>query len=267
MKPKDFDGNNAAVHDEQESIPTNTTGNRPFADVLEANLSRRTMMRGTLAAAVAGILAPQDLLAAPGGKGKGKARGRATEAALGELCNFSPVTIEQYTAESLGATVPVISSDYEYQVLIPWGTPIRSGVPEYAGDPAYRPFSYEQEEQIGIGHDGMWLFPENGDSNYDGMLCINHEFGRNTHLLGKGFPENLADVRLSQAGHGCSVVRVAADGGNWGVVFDDRNRRITVNSPVVFDGPVGRHEAFAENLDHVRGVLEQADRFGQAARQ
>ena len=86
----------------------------------------------------------------------------------------------------------------------------------------------EQEYQIGIGHDGMWLFPEmkggrwgrsglydddwrygfmgmmakygNGYfhdrlSNRDGILCINHEFGRNTHLIGKAFPENLDDVR------------------------------------------------------------------------
>ena len=45
---------------------------------------------------------------------------------------------------------------------------------------------------------------------------------------------------ISQAAHGCSVVRVAKDpSGKWDVEFDDRNRRITVNTPVVFDGPAG----------------------------
>ena len=102
--------------------------------------------------------------------------------------------------------------------------------------------------QIGIGHDGMWLFPEGGgSSNSDGMLCINHEFGTNAHVLGKPFPENLDDVRLSQAAHGCSAVRVAKDGsGKWDLVFDGRNRRITVNTPVEFDGPVAGTE-FLEN--------------------
>jgi secreted PhoX family phosphatase len=231
-----FDGNNAAIHDAREDMATNPSGNRPFADVLEANLSRRVVMRGTLAAAVAAILAPQDLLAKSQAVGGGA---KVAAAGGGNLCNFAPVSIADYAAQSAGGTVPVISSDYEYQTLIPWGTPIKPGVPEYAGDPNTRPLWTEQEQQIGIGHDGMWLFPENGSSNDDGMLCINHEFGTNSHLLGKSFPETLDDVRLSQAGHGCSVVRVAKDGqGMWGVVFDDRNRRITVNTPVEFDGPV-----------------------------
>ena len=30
---------NAKLHDEIEDIPTNRSGNRPFTDVLEANLS------------------------------------------------------------------------------------------------------------------------------------------------------------------------------------------------------------------------------------
>ena len=55
------------------------------------------------------------------------------------------------------------------------------------------------------------------------------------------------DVQLSQAAHGCSVVRVAKDSnGKWDVVFDDRNRRITVNTPVEFDGPVAGTD-FLEN--------------------
>lgn len=239
-----FNGDNAAIHDAHESVPTNTTGNRPFAAVLEANMSRRIMMRGTLAAAVAAILAPQDLLA----KSQGMGNGVNNDLAMGgNLCNFAEVTRAQYLAESAGGSVPVISSDYQYQTVIPWGTPIKPGVPEYAGDPSTRPTPEEQAQQIGIGHDGMWLFPESGTSNDAGVLCINHEYGTNTHLLGKGFPTTEADVRLSQAGHGCSVVAIASDGAMWDVVIDDpRNRRITVNSPVAFDGPVAGTE-FLEN--------------------
>lgn len=231
----DFDGDNEAVHNELETIPTNTSGNRPFSEVAaEYNMSRRELMRGSLAGAVGAFFAtPRDLLANPN--------------ANGGLVNFAPVSIADYAAKSAGGTIPVISDDYEYQVLIPWGTPIDGSVSEYEGDPNTRPTAAEQEKQIGIGHDGMWLFPENGTSNSDGILCINHEFGTNPHVLGKPFPEDLADVRLSQAAHGCAVVRVAKDGsGKWDVVFDPRNRRITANTPVEFDGPVAGTE-FLEN--------------------
>ena len=236
-----FDGDNAAMHDAIENITTNSSGNRAFAEVLEVNLSRRRVMQGTLAAAVVGFFTPQDLLAKPdkAGKAKGEAIGKDKGSGGGALVGFEPVSVQDYIDKSMGATIPVISEDYEYQVLIPWGQPIVPGIPEYAGDPNSRPTYSEQELQIGIGHDGMWLFPEGGDSNNDGMLCINHEFGTNNHILGKSFPESLDDVRLSQAGHGVSVVRVAADShGKWDLVFDNRNRRITVNTPVEYDGPV-----------------------------
>lgn len=270
MKLEGFDGDNAAIHDEHESQSTNTSGNRPFSDVLAAAASRRQVMSGSLAAAVAGILAPDVVLADDDDDDddEGKRRRRRRRRRAGKLVEFPPVTRADYAANSQGGTIPVISSDYEYQVLIPWGTPIKPGVVEYAGDPNTRPTAAEQEYQIGIGHDGMWFFPEvrgggdddrrggfigavsrlRGDnddddddrklSNRDGILCINHEFGTNSHVLGKGFPESLDDVRLSQAAHGCSVVRVARRRGKWGVKYDRRNRRITVNTPVRFDGPV-----------------------------
>lgn len=235
---KKFDGDNEAIHEISESTPTNKSGNTPFSEVLENNMTRRTALKGSLAAAVAALFTPDDLLA----RRRGGRRRR-------KLVDFTPVSIQDYADQSIGATMPVISPDYEYQVLIPWGTPITvDGLPGYAGDPNTRPTAAEQENQIGIGHDGMWFFPEPCRSNHDGMLCINHEFGTNSHLLGKPFPESVEDVRLSQAGHGCSVVRVAEDGcGDWDVVFDDRNRRITVNTPVEFDGPVAGTE-FLENV-------------------
>jgi secreted PhoX family phosphatase len=234
MKPTGFDGNNAAIHDEQEDIATNNSGNTPFSKVLADSVSRRDVLRGSVAAAVAGFLAPHDVFAG----------------SHGSLVNFAPVTLDQYNAakaSNIAPMMPVISVDYKYQVLIPWGTPIKQGAPAYNGEPDTRPTAAEQEHQIGIGHDGMWLFPENGTSNSDGMLCVNHEFGINPHVLNKPFPTSLDDVRLSQAAHGCSVVRVAKDPfGTWDVVFDNRNRRITVNTPVEFDGPVAGTE-FLEN--------------------
>lgn len=237
-------GNNAELHDAMESEPTNRSGNRHFADVLSANeKARRDILKGTLAGAAASFLRPAAALA--------DTTFTSEKLSGSSLVGFTPVTIEQYAAESDGARRPVISSDYEYQVLIPWGTAIQPGGPEYNGDPNTRPTAAEQEQQIGIGHDGMWFFPmrdaDGNPSSSDGMLALNHEFGNNEHVLGKAAPETLDDVRLSQAAHGVSVVRIAKDGaGQWGVAASPNSRRITVNTPVEFSGPVAGTD-FLEN--------------------
>jgi secreted PhoX family phosphatase len=230
-------------HDENSN---NDSGNRPFQDILEARLSRRQVMVGGLTAAAVGFLAPTSVLAGRGDfsanylNPRGKSAGKA-------LIGFSPVAV----ADGSGP-VPSVSADYEYQVLIPWGTPIKKGIQEYTGDPSTRPTSAEQAEMIGIGHDGMWFFPERArgrQSNKSGILCINHEFGTNPHVLGKSSPESLEDVRLSQHAHGVSVVALREKRGKWDVQFSKVNRRIHVNTEVEFSGPVAGHEL----IDAARG--------------
>lgn len=251
--------------DESENNSTNQSGNRPFDDVLKASVSRRAVLQGSLAVAGATFLTPA----------AAQVFGRAPKGGNnGNLVDFTPLTTEEVNAAS-GRTV-TISSDYEYKVLFPWGTPINpdSGVPEYTGDPNTRPASTDAEQQAGLGHDGMWFFPNNlpialaadmrlwqraksigernpalaerlrkkiGKSltNKAGMLCINHEYGTNPHALGKDDPESLEDVRLSQAIHGVSVVAIARNlFGEWNVVPNANSRRIHVNTPVTFSGPV-----------------------------
>jgi secreted PhoX family phosphatase len=234
---------NAELHDLLEDIPTNRSGNTPFTEIAKRNLARRSVVKGTLAGAVAGFFAPAALA-----KGPSKARGKPfqPDPAPGTLVGFEPVSIAQGASDS---TVPHISEDYEYQVLIPWGSPIRPGAPEYNGDPNTRPTPEEAAEQVGIGHDGMWFFPEDAKfgqfvkdgyqlSNRRGLLVVNHEYGTNPHVLGKDFPETLDDVRLSQHVHGVSVVAIRRKGnGEWKMVNDPANRRIHVNTPVEFSGP------------------------------
>jgi secreted PhoX family phosphatase len=213
---------------------SNHSGNRPFADIVRARLSRRTVVKGGLGAATA-FMTPTVLA-----KGlDGGTENFFAPVETGPLMDFTPVTLADAAASD--GRLPLISPDYEYQVLIPWGTPIKAGIPEYDGDPATRPTADQQANQIGIGHDGMWFFPETAgrrQSNTSGTLCINHEFGNNFHVLGKAQPESLEDVRLSQHAHGVSVVALENVGGRWQVKGSSRNRRIHVNTPVTFSGPV-----------------------------
>jgi secreted PhoX family phosphatase len=215
-------------HDE---IPSNRSANRPFESVLETYLERRTVLKGGLAAAIVTMtgFAP---VADAKHKPKGRQKGRG-------LMNFEPVPLA-----AGNGPMPAISPDYEYQVLIPWGEPLEPSGPAYV----YPPSAADQARQIGIGHDGMWFFPldkgkgKGKESNKEGMLAINHEFGRNPHVYAKPFPESLEDVRVSQHAHGVSVVEIKESRGKWETVESERARRIHVNTPVTFSGPVAGHE-------------------------
>ncbi len=233
---------NAEIHDEMENISSNKSGNRPFASILEANMSRRKVMVGSAAVAAAGFFAPAATAA--------WSKSSGTSGDYKNLINFKPVAI----ADVVDTTMPTISPDYEYDVILPWGTPIEPGATEtYEGDPDTRPTSEQQSLQVGIGHDGMWFFPldQRYSQNYgdrsllrsdQGVLCINHEFGRNTHVLGKEAPESLEDVRLSQNAHGVSVVRITNTRRGWKARNSNWARRITVNSRVTFSGPAAKSE-------------------------
>ena len=211
---------------------SNPTANRPFHDVLNASISRRKMMVGSLAAAATTFfVAPNIADAAKGGQSGPNPPKRPSP-----LLGFTPATNEPVNGAQ--NPNPSISPDYQYQVLIPWGTPLFADVPELVPTNVAGNTAADQAQQVGIGHDGMWFFADNG-SNERGVLCINHEYGTNGHVLGKNTPEGELDVLKSQHAHGMSVVELEKVNGVWQVVIaaGSRNRRIHVKTPVSFSGP------------------------------
>ncbi len=239
-------------HDDSIS---NKSENRPFSKVVEASSSRRKFMTGSLTLAAGSFFGGSLAHAARGGQpGPNQNFGQSKHLGDNFGINFAPVPI----AEGTGP-VPAISNDYEYEIIIPWGTPLVSGVAEYTGDPASRPSAADQEKMVGIGHDGMHFYPFNG-SNERGVLAINLEFGRNTHVLGKPAPENDEDIRLSQAAHGVALVELAKTGDGWSHVQDSPyNRRITPNTPVEFSGPVKGHDLIQPEAG-ARGTVNNCSR-------
>ncbi len=233
-------------HNEHDDFTSNPLKNKPFCRILEKALSRRTVLSGSMAIAATSFIQPEDAQA----RSHRFPRRR-------KLLDFNPVTI----AEGTGPT-PSISSDYQYDVIIPWGEPIEPDGPDYS----YPPNAADQAEQIGIGHDGMTYFPVNYNTsspNYNwyadnywshdrsvnandgafvlkqkGMLAINHEFGTTPHVLGKESPESIEDVRAMQHAHGVSIVKIKRkNNGKWKTVRSKNSRRIHVNTPVAFSGP------------------------------
>ena len=225
------------MHDEN---PVNPTDNTPFQEEVHNRLQRRTVLAGGVALAATSFFvgaapAGADILASSSKRGTGKGRDDGKPRGRGKLIDFESIPLD-------AGTEPVISSDYEFSVLAPWGTPLKRKAPEFSYPPTS---AAAQAKQVGIGHDGMWYFPSTRGrrGNRHGYLCINHEFGRNSHVLGKDLPETEEEVKISQAAHGVSVIEIAeVEPGSWEVVPGRRSRRITVNTPVRFSGPAAKSD-------------------------
>ncbi len=223
-----------------DDFSSNPTDNRPFAEVLHARFSRRSMMAGSLATAAVAFFGQSGIAQAAKG---GQAGPNLPKPGQGALLGFVP-------SKNPGGPVPAISETYEYQVLIPWGSPLFPNVPDISATGGRPDSASNAERQVGIGHDGMWFFPFNR-SNTHGVLCINHEFGENFPVLGYDGPAQTPEgASISQAVHGCSVIEIKRTGGDWAPVVPSRyNRRITGNNtPVVFDGPAAGHPMLSSAL-------------------
>lgn len=186
--------------------------------------SRRTLLRGGLGVAATGLLAP---LAGLGGCA---ARGSAGEPLLG----FKSVATS--TADTI-----VVPEGYTAQVIAAWGEPVglAGANPAFNFDASNT--AAEQEAQMGMHHDGMHFFAQNGSAS--GLLVMNHEYADDGLLHADGMATWTAEkVRKSQAAHGVSVIEVANKGDRWEVVRPSRwARRITASTPMAVGGPAAGH--------------------------
>jgi secreted PhoX family phosphatase len=118
----------------------------------------------------------------------------------------------------------VLPAGYDQQLLIKYGDRFtRSG------------------ERFGFNADFTAFFPRNADGS-EGLLTVNHEYvGGDTDYYGQAFTEvvggvpAVADRRLDM---GVSVVHIRLlPNGAWAIVDTALNRRITVDTLMIADGP------------------------------
>ena len=198
---------------------SNPSTHDSFEEVLGRRLSRRTVMAGGLATAALTFLGTNTATAAPRHDDDSRSGGgRPRSPRIG----FTSIP------RNAGPT-PTIAPEYQYSVLIPWREKLDGSGASFP----YGLTSAEQAQSIGIGHDGMWFF---GD-DHGGRLCRNHEFGGTPHVIATTAPAPPEDVKVVQYAHGVSVVKIKRTRDGWKVVDDRRNRRIHVDTPVVFSGP------------------------------
>jgi len=192
---------------------------RPFADILDARLSRRQMLSGAAAAALAGVLP------LAGCAVDGRRPGETT---------FTRIPPSSEDALK-------VAPEYDAKVLYRWGDPV--GVPGRM--PAFRMdasnSAADQAVQAGMHHDGMWFhpLPAGARDSAHGLLTMNHEYLDDGLLHSDGQRTWSAEkVRKAQAAVGVSIIEVRMTGGAWEVVRPSSYaRRITAFTPCAVGGP------------------------------
>lgn len=197
---------------------------------MDAELARRTVLKGGVLSAAAFIAGAPALRPSTAG------------AQTGELMG-SWAGIPTSTADTV-----VVPEGHRAQPFIPWGAPINPSGPAFEQDATNT--WQDQVLQMGMGHDGLHYFPINGSSTH-GLLAVNHEYTETAQLFPDGDAGWNHDKTLKeQAAHGVAVVEIklGADG-NWTTVESTKARRIHVNTPMKFDGPAGGHRLLSTEAD------------------
>lgn len=235
---------------------SNRSANPHFSDILRTRLSRRQILGGSLGLAVAsGVFAPAGLAHAAAIAGKPGPQQKALAKALG----FTAVPVGRDDAI-------VVPEGYVAEAILSWGEPIIGSYPPYIDGGLNT--GADQEQQIGMHHDGMHYFPMPGmrdrDGNKHGLLVMNHEYiDQNAmHPNGAISIDGIRDadqVRKEIAAHGVSVIEIRKLGREWRVLRGRYNRRITAATEMEITGPVRGHEKvltqFSPDGTHTRGTL------------
>lgn len=200
--------------------------------IIARRFSRRDLMRGAAATAVAAGLGPQ-------------AAAAGTEAAPA----FDFPELAAGVDEHLH-----VAEGYEAQVLLRWGDPLFPGLPAF--DPATLT-PEEQERRFGYNNDFVGFIPLDGGNR--GLLVVNHEYTKAELMfpgLGatdrKGVIAALSaeQVAVEMAAHGGAVVEIARRDGRWEpVIGSPFTRRITASTPMAITGPAAGHRRLATAAD------------------
>jgi secreted PhoX family phosphatase len=221
-----------------DDVSSNTSGNRPFRDVLASRLSRRNILAGGTIVAAAGFLGAGAGVALAGDRGGSGGHGGPRRPLLG----FTPVPAG--TADAF-----VVPEGYTAQVLVPWGTPLHSNGPQWRKDASNT--AAEQAQQVGAHHDGMHYFPlgHGPAASRRGLLVINHEYVDTVLTWTDGqLPVTQEKVDKALHAHGVTIIQVELGQDGWRQVTSRFNRRIHGNTPVAYSGPVSLdHPALASN--------------------
>jgi uncharacterized protein len=224
----------AEMIDSSDEI-TNLSNNPTFASVVDATLSRRSVLMGSAATALFTSLGGVSTLAVSG-------NAEAATAAK-KLLSFKPV------AKSLADAV-IVPEGYDAQVIYALGDPLSASTPDFKNDGTDTDF----DNRAGDHHDGMEYFgltqdgKPSANSAIRGVLGINHEATTDEKLTSffihetggtAVLPRPAAEVDKELGIHGVSMVEVRKTAtGKWEYVkASGFNRRFTTMTEMDISGP------------------------------
>lgn len=244
----------------------NESGNTDFDAVLQARLSRRTLMKGGFAAATTTFFGTGLAQASWGGHGGFPGGHGHGHGACDRLMDF-PV-VAKHTDDILA-----VPEGYTAQVLYRLGDPIKSAVSEYLNNGLDDADSFEF--RAGDHHDGMHYFglgsngfgPDHNNAKR-GLLVMNHEnitqvFLHSANEVAAGFSTSArmpAQIDKEVNAHGVSVIEVVKHKGSFKLNKKSPfNRRVTAASLMAISGPASGNALlvtrFSPDGTQTRGTL------------
>ncbi|MEV1018224.1 PhoX family phosphatase [Micromonospora sp. NPDC049801] len=216
----------------------NTSENAYFGDVVDAEVSRRGVVRaGAVGALVLGFggaavgalagAAPASAAPATPDVPENFGFGRPTTGVGSGALTFKPIPPNKL--DTL-----VVPNGYDHAVVIKWGDPVLPGAPAFD---LHHQSAAAQSKQFGYNNDFVGVLPLDKQGRR-ALLVVNHEY-TNEDLMFPGFPGldglSVEQLRTAMAAHGMSVVELERVGGTgqWKPVGNGRrpyNRRVTALS-------------------------------------
>ncbi|WP_395004660.1 PhoX family protein [Undibacterium sp.] len=227
-----------------DDIGYNDTPNQHFSAVLDARLSRRSLLRGG-AASIASAFIGSSALSACGGSNNDTPVAVVPEVPkpVEKLLGFAPV------AKSLADSV-MVPAGYTASIIYALGDPLTATTAAYKNDGT----DTDYENRAGDHHDGMEWFGLSADGKASltsverGLLGVNHEATtdevRSSFFLHANggtttLPRPASEVDKEVAIHGVAFVEVRKASGKWEYVKDSTfNRRFTPLTDMELSGPV-----------------------------
>ncbi|MFL1483637.1 PhoX family protein [Marinobacter sp. LN3S78] len=251
--------------DHEHEPVVNHSGNRPFQSVLSARMERRTVMKGGVGAALASLMGVSalGLVGCSSDDDDDDSAEQPGDGSSGGSVTLGFEAVMPSTANEI-----VVPAGYTATVFLPWGTPITGGYPEFQPDGTNT--GAQQEEQVGMHHDGMTFYPidvkTGGNSSEEGLLVMNHEYididalHQNGPTVDAGVRTVTDEVRKEIAAHGVSVCHIRKTDDVWDLVFgSEYNRRITGATGMDIRGPLRGHDklvtAYSNDATATRGTL------------
>ncbi|WP_318440875.1 PhoX family protein [Photobacterium leiognathi] len=236
----------------------NTSNNKTFEDVLQANLQRRSILKGGLGVSAMTALGAFGLA--------GCNSSSSTEGTMAKVADRSQAVLNFDSIPGSLTDAVSIPPGYTAQVLVPWGTPLNANGNVWKNDGTND--STDQLNALGMHHDGMHFFPLN-EASTDGLLCINHEYIDQQALhpnwdkdaeRAKEVRTDIDEIRKEINAHGISVVRIQLENNQWKLIDNDPlNRRYTGATVMDLSGPLAHSELtvtrFSPDGSQARGTL------------